>query len=68
MIPVTAFIWAMYATSLVQVLGTPVIAIAIVILFVERVFGFGIFDPARGGDVCSSSICFGFTRIRRSTS
>src|SRR5262245_11930970 len=44
------FVWAHYATSLIQVLGTPVIAITIVMLFVERAFGFGIFDPARGGD------------------
>ena len=44
------FVWAHYATSLIQVLGTPVIAITIVMLFVERVFGFGIFDPALGGD------------------
>jgi cytochrome c oxidase subunit 1 len=44
------FIWSMYATSLVQVLGTPVIAITIVLLFVERTFGFAIFDPTRGGD------------------
>ena len=44
------FVWAHYATSLVQVLGTPVIAITIVMLFVERAFDFGIFDPARGGD------------------
>ena len=44
------FVWAHYATSLVQVLGTPVIAITIVMLAVERGFGFGIFDPARGGD------------------
>jgi cytochrome c oxidase subunit 1 len=44
------FVWAHYATSLIQVLGTPVVAITIVLLFVERAFGFGIFDPARGGD------------------
>jgi cytochrome c oxidase subunit 1 len=44
------FVWAHYATSLIQVLGTPVIAITILMLFVERAFGFGIFDPARGGD------------------
>jgi cytochrome c oxidase subunit I len=44
------FVWAHYATSLVQVLGTPVIAITIVMLFVERAFGFAIFDPTRGGD------------------
>jgi cytochrome c oxidase subunit 1 len=44
------FVWAHYATSLVQVLGTPVIAITIVMLGVERALGFGIFAPARGGD------------------
>ncbi|MGE0814613.1 MAG: cytochrome c oxidase subunit I [Vicinamibacterales bacterium] len=44
------FVWAHYATSLIQVLGTPVVAITIVMIFVERAFGFGIFDPQRGGD------------------
>src|SRR5688572_18157714 len=44
------FVWAVYATSLVQVLGTPVIAITVLALAVERGFGFGIFDPALGGD------------------
>ena len=44
------FVWAHYATSLIQVLGTPVVAITILMVFVERAFGFGIFDPARGGD------------------
>lgn len=44
------FVWAHYATSLIQVLGTPVVAITIVMVGVERALGFGIFDPARGGD------------------
>ncbi len=44
------FVWAHYATSLIQILGTPVIAITMLMVFVERAFGFGIFDPARGGD------------------
>ncbi|HMP75979.1 MAG TPA: cbb3-type cytochrome c oxidase subunit I [Kiritimatiellia bacterium] len=44
------FIWAMYATSLVVILGTPVVAITLVMIFVERFFGFGLFDPALGGD------------------
>jgi cytochrome c oxidase subunit I len=44
------FVWAHYATSLIQILGTPVVAITIVMVFVERAFGFGIFDAARGGD------------------
>src|SRR3954447_13753026 len=44
------FVWANYATSLIQVLGTPVIAVTIILLFCERVFHIGIFDPALGGD------------------
>jgi cytochrome c oxidase subunit 1 len=44
------FIWSMYATSLVMVLGTPVIAITILLLAFERLARIGIFDPAMGGD------------------
>src|SRR5215211_5290319 len=44
------FVWSHYATSLVQVLGTPVIAITILMVAAERIFGFGLFDPSRGGD------------------
>ena len=44
------FVWANYATSLIQVLGTPVLAVTIVLLFCERVFHIGIFDPKLGGD------------------
>ncbi|HVP30672.1 MAG TPA: cbb3-type cytochrome c oxidase subunit I [Myxococcota bacterium] len=44
------FVWSNYATSLIQILGTPVLAVTIVLVFVERVFHLGIFDPARGGD------------------
>ncbi len=44
------FVWAHYATSLIQVLGTPVLAVTLVLLVVERVFHIGIFDPALGGD------------------
>ena len=44
------FIWANYATSLVMILGTPVIAITIVLVAVERLFHLGIFDPKLGGD------------------
>src|SRR5213082_344619 len=44
------FLWSMYATSLINVLGTPVIAITILLIAAERVFRFGIFDPAVGGD------------------
>jgi cytochrome c oxidase subunit 1 len=44
------FIWAMYATSLIFVLGTPVIAITLFLLGMERILHVGIFDPAVGGD------------------
>ena len=44
------FVWAIYATSLILVLATPVLAMTLVLLAVERLFGIGIFDPALGGD------------------
>jgi cytochrome c oxidase subunit 1 len=44
------FVWAHYATSLILVLGTPVIAITLVLVGIERLFAVGIFDPALGGD------------------
>ena len=44
------FIWAMYATSLIFVLGTPVIAVTLLLLGLERLLHVGIFDPAIGGD------------------
>jgi cytochrome c oxidase subunit I len=44
------FIWSMYATSIVQLLATPVLAITLVLLMIERGLGVGIFDPALGGD------------------
>ena len=44
------FLWAIYATSLIMILGTPVLAITIVLVALERLFGVGIFDPALGGD------------------
>ena len=44
------FIWALYATALIQVLATPVIGITLLMMIVERAFGIGIFDPALGGD------------------
>ena len=44
------FVWGMYATSLLMVLGTPVIAITLVLLILERALHIGIFDPALGGD------------------
>ena len=44
------FVWAHYATSIIIVLGTPVLAITILLVAVERLFKVGIFDPAYGGD------------------
>jgi cytochrome c oxidase subunit I len=44
------FVWSMYATSIVIMLATPVLAITLVLLMVERVLKVGIFDPALGGD------------------
>ncbi len=44
------FIWSHYATSLIMVLGTPVLAITIVLVALERLLRFGFFDPALGGD------------------
>jgi cytochrome c oxidase subunit 1 len=44
------FLWAIYATAVVQVVATPVIGITMVLLVFERVFSIGIFDPALGGD------------------
>ncbi len=44
------FIWSMYATSLIFVLATPVLAITLLMVGVERIFQVGIFDPALGGD------------------
>lgn len=44
------FVWAHYATSLVMILGTPVIAITILLVALERIAKIGIFDPSIGGD------------------
>jgi cytochrome c oxidase subunit 1 len=44
------FVWAHYATSIIFILGTPVIAITVLLLAFERLAHVGIFDPAYGGD------------------
>jgi cytochrome c oxidase subunit 1 len=44
------FCWSMYATSIIILLGTPVVAITLSLVAVERVWQLGIFDPALGGD------------------
>ncbi|WP_232467674.1 cytochrome c oxidase subunit I [Bordetella genomosp. 9] len=44
------FIWANYATSIILVLATPVLAITLLLLAAERILRIGFFDPALGGD------------------
>ncbi len=44
------FVWSLYATGWVQILATPVLGITLLLLMMERIFGFGFFDPAKGGD------------------
>ena len=44
------FIWGMYSTAIIQVLATPVLAITLLLLIMERTFGVGVFDPKLGGD------------------
>ncbi len=44
------FVWAIYATSIIQVLATPVIGLTTLLVGIEKIGGFGLFDPGRGGD------------------
>lgn len=44
------FVWGMYATSIIQILATPVLGITLLLIVMERVFSVGIFDPRLGGD------------------
>src|SRR5665213_198377 len=44
------FIWGIYSTAIIQILATPVLAITMVLLLIERVFQIGIFDSRIGGD------------------
>jgi cytochrome c oxidase subunit I len=44
------FLWSMYATSVIFILGTPVIAITLLLMALERLLHVGLFDPAVGGD------------------
>ena len=44
------FVWSNYATGLIQVLGTPVLAISLTLIAFERIAHVGIFDPNIGGD------------------
>src|SRR4051794_23253705 len=44
------FVWSNYTTSIIMILATPVLAITLSLVAIERVFGVGIFDPKLGGD------------------
>jgi cytochrome c oxidase subunit 1 len=48
------FCWSNYAASILMVLGTPVLAITLVLVALERTIGIGVFDPAKGGDPLTS--------------
>lgn len=44
------FVWANYATSIIIVLATPVVAITLVLMVIERISPIGVFNPWKGGD------------------
>ncbi len=44
------FVWSLYTTSIIMVLATPVLAITLTLMALERAFGVGIFNPSLGGD------------------
>ena len=44
------FLWSLYATSIIQLLATPVLGITMVLLTAEKMLGIGVFDPELGGD------------------
>ena len=44
------FVWGHYATSIIMILGTPVLAITLVLVVLERTLNIGVFDPTKGGD------------------
>jgi len=44
------FVWGIYATAWIQLLATPVVGITLILAIMEKYFGIGIFDPAKGGD------------------
>ena len=62
------FVWTIYATSCIFLLAVPVLAMALILVILERLFHIGIFDPRSGAIRCCSSICSGSIRIRPSTS
>jgi len=58
------FPWALYATTWIQVLATPIIGITLLMVIAERTMNIGFFDPAWVGIRSYSSIYFGSILIR----
>jgi cytochrome c oxidase subunit 1 len=44
------FVWSLYATSVIQVLATPVLSMTLALVAIEHAFGIGLFDASQGGD------------------
>src|SRR5512142_1160229 len=44
------FLWSNYATAVIMLLATPVLAIVLVLVALERAFSIGFFTPQLGGD------------------
>jgi cytochrome c oxidase subunit I len=44
------FLWSLYSLSVLLVLATPVLAITLLLVVLERLFHIGVFDPRIGGD------------------
>lgn len=44
------FVWATYATAVIQTVATPVVGMTLLLVMAERIFNAGIFDPTKGGD------------------
>ena len=44
------FVWSIYATSIIQVLATPVLGMVLIFVVLDNGFSWGFFDAARGGD------------------
>ena len=58
------FVWTLYATAVIQVLATPVLAITLLLLILEKTMGLGIFDSSLGGDPVLFQHFFWFIVIR----
>jgi cytochrome c oxidase subunit I len=44
------FVWSLYSTSAIMILATPVLAMTLTLMAIERLWGVGVFDPKLGGD------------------